>query len=131
MISMSQQAELIVNATLELGKKYSHILVRTGCRGGTPGWGRSPHTPFDPNVLSFVATAITARFLISHQLGAAARQRHWSSGTVSLPIALPGRNNEDCSKLYDGSGVTIGGSPWRTLQQLRGLLHPHDRINST
>jgi hypothetical protein len=20
-------------------------LVRTGCRGGTPSWGRSPHTP--------------------------------------------------------------------------------------
>jgi len=33
-------------------------LVRTGCRGGTPGWGQSPHTPFDPSVLTFVATAI-------------------------------------------------------------------------
>ncbi|GEM_PF-1528497 len=36
-------------------------LVRTGCRGGTPGWGQSPHTPFDPSVLTFVATAINAK----------------------------------------------------------------------
>jgi hypothetical protein len=31
---------------------------RTGYRGGTPGWERGPHTPFLPNVLSKVATAI-------------------------------------------------------------------------
>jgi len=28
------------------------IWVRTGCRGGTPGWGLRPHTPFDPIVLT-------------------------------------------------------------------------------
>ncbi len=22
--------------------------LRTGCRGGTPGWGQSPHTPLNP-----------------------------------------------------------------------------------
>ncbi|WP_421656500.1 hypothetical protein [Leptothermofonsia sp. ETS-13] len=34
------------------------IRLRTGCRGGTPGWGRSPHTPFKANVLSNLVTAI-------------------------------------------------------------------------
>ncbi len=32
--------------------------LRTGCRGGTPGWGRSPYTPLKPSVLSNLATAI-------------------------------------------------------------------------
>jgi len=34
--------------------------VRTGCRGGTPGWGQRPHTPFDPHVLNVVTIAIVA-----------------------------------------------------------------------
>ncbi len=33
--------------------------VRTGCRGGTPSWGRSPHTPY---VLSSMRNAIKGFF---------------------------------------------------------------------
>ena len=40
------------------------IWIRTGCRGGTPGWGRSPHTPFDPNVLSNLVTAINSYMVL-------------------------------------------------------------------
>jgi hypothetical protein len=25
--------------------------ARTGCRGGTPSWGRNPHTPLKPSAL--------------------------------------------------------------------------------
>lgn len=34
------------------------VCVRTGCRGGAPGWRHSSHTPFYLNVLNQVATAI-------------------------------------------------------------------------
>ncbi len=47
-----------VEATRSVASIAIDGLVRMGCRGGTPGWGQSPHTPFDPSVLTFVATAI-------------------------------------------------------------------------
>ncbi|WP_421659582.1 DUF6887 family protein [Leptothermofonsia sp. ETS-13] len=33
------------------------IMVRTGCRGGTPGWGRSPHSLSNSNVLTHLRRA--------------------------------------------------------------------------
>ncbi len=35
------------------------MMVRTGCRGGTPGWGRSPHSLSNSNVLMHPCRAIS------------------------------------------------------------------------
>ncbi|WP_421655316.1 DUF6398 domain-containing protein [Leptothermofonsia sp. ETS-13] len=43
------------------------IVVRTGCRGFTPGWGRSPHSLSNSNVLSNLATAINWYSLLEEE----------------------------------------------------------------
>ncbi|MCL6435182.1 MAG: hypothetical protein K6T90_13390, partial [Leptolyngbyaceae cyanobacterium HOT.MB2.61] len=62
------------------------IVVRTGCRGGTPGWGQSPYSLSHSNVLTHLRKAINITTLtgVVPRSGDSAVLKADSAGKVNL-----------------------------------------------